>query len=978
VSVANSGDPALQQRFANWYSYYRTRLLAVKTAVTRAFAPLDQRVRVGFMAINSTFADDRTANFLRIQDFTDQHKYNWMETFTKTPAVGPTPLLRALSAAGQYFAGKMTMPLNGLPGGLNEGGAHQPIISACQSNFAIASSDGGWNTVMGHKLDGSAMDDADRDGVVGTLADVAQHYYDIDLRPDLDDRVPRREIGSMIDDNKRQHMSTFTLGFGVSGHLSFDPGYLDYPAGDYPDLLAGRKAWWNGAVINQSAYSPADTGDQRAKIDDLWHAAVNGRGQAYFTGTADEFEGALLDALLNVTNTRASGGGAGTSAIELSGTGEIGFRTSYFTKGWTGDVAGYDLGGDGVMAFAPSWNAGSLLDQKPWKERRIFFARENSSDMIPFQFGSFMEAEIRDWFMNSKAFTSAYNYKLMTAAQRKVVDSGELLVDFLRGDRTYEGFVRGRTDRLFRKRMSVLGDIVNSQPVYVKAPFFAYADKGYTEFADRNRNRQAIALVGANDGMLHAFYAAGPKAGQEAWAYVPREMLRKIARLADSSYDRNHDYFVDGTVAVGDVKIRTDLQGGGVWRTIAVGGFNNGGRGYYAIDITDTENPKPLWEFQPGQCRTELEANGNPKCHLGQSYGTPIIVKLPPAAGEPEGRWVVMVTSGYNNMGDSLGDGNGRVFVLDAVTGNVIQTASTETRPGYPAGNKTLPSNLGPLAGWVDDARTDNTVKRVYAGDMLGYVWRFDVTDAGLSRSQLIAELSGLGPTTTVDSRGETVPITPKIQAQPVTTRPELALVDGYPTVFVATGRMLGYTDLPDDSVQSIYAIRDPGGPYSLNAVVPKPREQLQRIELVTSKDNTTRTTKGSTCTAPCDATLGWYADMPPGERMTTNMRLQLGALVFPSNIPTPNDCVIGGTSWLNYVDMRTGLPLTAADSAGGGSTALRIGDALIAGMGLVKATDGKLVSIVTTVDSVVRSVDIPVTGSGGTMRRINWREVVQ
>ena len=150
--------------------------------------------------------------------------------------------------------------------------------------------------------------------------------------------------------------------------------------------------------------------------------------------------------------------------------------------------------------------------------------------------------------------------------------------------------------------------------------------------------RPAMVYVGANDGMLHAFNAA---TGDETWAYVPKLLLPTLYRLADKFYPTKHQFYVDGSPAVGDVYF------GGAWHTILVGGFNGGARGYYALDITDPANPKALWEFTD--------------TNMGYSYGRPEITKL--ATGE----WVVLLTSGYNNV--TPGNGQGYLYVVNAGTG---------------------------------------------------------------------------------------------------------------------------------------------------------------------------------------------------------------------------------------------------------------------------------------------------------------------
>ena len=170
--------------------------------------------------------------------------------------------------------------------------------------------------------------------------------------------------------------------------------------------------------------------------------------------------------------------------------------------------------------------------------------------------------------------------------------AGAPLVNYLRGDRTNEG-------TFFRARKHVLGDIVSSEARYVKAPQFSYSDPGYSAYKTAQSSRQAAVYVASNDGMLHAFNA---DTGRELWAYIPEMVLPELYRLADKNYSQNHRYFVDGTPEVGDVCTSNCTNPAtAVWKTILVGGLNGGGKGYYALDITNPASPVLLWEFTARQ-----------------------------------------------------------------------------------------------------------------------------------------------------------------------------------------------------------------------------------------------------------------------------------------------------------------------------------------------------------------------------------------
>ena len=123
-----------------------------------------------------------------------------------------------------------------------------------------------------------------------------------------------------------------------------------------------------------------------------------------------------------------------------------------------------------------------------------------------------------------------------------------------------------------------VGDIVNAEAVYVKTPLVNYADTGFAAYVSAQASRQGMVYAAANDGMLHAFNAT---TGAETWAYVPSIVLPTLYKLADKNYPALHQFYVDGTPVAGEI------YDGSAWKTIVVGGLNNGGRGYYALDVTN-------------------------------------------------------------------------------------------------------------------------------------------------------------------------------------------------------------------------------------------------------------------------------------------------------------------------------------------------------------------------------------------------------
>lgn len=212
---------------------------------------------------------------------------------------------------------------------------------------------------------------------------------------------------------------------------------------------------------------------------------------------------------------------------------------------------------------------------------------------------------------------------------QRVIADDDNLVNFIRGHRGHEGFVAKDPVKLYRKRDSILGDFVSAQPVYVQAPFAGYTENGYQSFKSAQASRKSMIYAAANDGMLHAFYGGvvsvsggvtsiSSTGGQEAWAFMPTDVLETLYKLADNDYSNRHAFLVDGTPSIGDVYDGTAAA----WKTILIAGLNKGGKAYYALDVTDPDSPKALWEFKwSSTCYDKLTPSTHGSdCNLGYTY----------------------------------------------------------------------------------------------------------------------------------------------------------------------------------------------------------------------------------------------------------------------------------------------------------------------------------------------------------------------
>lgn len=945
--------------FANWFAWYRSRMQMMKSSVSLAFQGIDDSYRVGFFTINYTDMSATSNTGLNVDDFHTTQKQKWYSRLFAGNPNGGTPLREALSRAGRLFAGEKTSVLMG---------ATDPMQYSCQKNYTILSTDGYWNGSNGYQLGGAASignhdgalprPELDGRGDSGTLADVAAYYYNTDLRTTnctgaLGGDVCANNVPTTTTDLKQtQHMVTFTIGLGIDGVMQFRSNYKQTAgAGDLPDdftaVAAGTApspttgvcSWQTSGSCNW----PQPGSDKQENIDDLWHAAVNGHGTYYSARNPNELYSGLTDALTAISASTGGAAAATTSNPNITTGDNFVFSSNYMTVEWTGELVSQNIDvTTGDILPAINWSAQTQLDGKTSATRTIYTFDASDTDLLK----SFEWANLNFTSPNTcnppadeqGCFSSTYIDSTLAqfcaagpaclSSADKVNASGQNLVNYLRGERTYESL----SPPWYRPRTHLLGDIVSAEAVYAGRYLFDYGGT----YPEKNTARSnPTVYVASNDGMLHALNAAN---GEERWAYVPSMVLPKLHKLANVNYDTNHTYMVDGTPVIGDIQV------GGAWKTVIVGGLAGGGAGYYALDISNQTAPVAKWEFRKKTgCtaatapRYTSSAGVTEDCDLGYSYGNPVIGKL-------GGTWVVLVSSGYNNHLNG-GTGVGYLYVLNADSGALIRKIATGV------GDTTTPSGLGRINAWADDAMHDNTIDYAYGGDLQGNLWRFNLIS---------------GAVTLLKSFGV---------SKPIMAKPELGLVvtstgQEKRVVFVPTGRLLGLTDLGNTDPQSFYAIWDKTSGAAPSNIVNQP----------VSSGGAGRT--GGTCESVFDddANLGWQMDFPEaGERGNTDPTLAFGTLVFSTNKPSAADSCnpSGFESWVYNIDYlcggvveKPGDPNThVATHYAGASTRPNV---VVLPSGVVKSitrTSGQQLT------NNVEEVRIGASGSG--VRRVSWRELL-
>lgn len=764
------------QNFANWFQYWRSRTLLANGGTGKAFAKQATNIRVGFGAINKTGAflgaPGTVVNGVT-NDFSGTNRTNFFDTLYKWPnANSGTPLRQALDQVGQYFLNKTTTgPWQNVVGSTGTAATDQ---FTCRQNYHILMTDGYWNratapasgsralnvdgtngTLMTsadgskyqYKTTGSTFIPAPLNGVIqptqtntdkqyadafaNTLADVAMYYWVNDLRPDWGVAMKNVPIASSnADPAFWQHLVQYTVGLGVNGGLIFPT--------DLPALTAGTKVWPD----------PELAGTEIHKVDDLWHAAVNGHGQYFSAANPKQFGDALSVALNDIAARSGDAAAVGTSSNTVRSGSKI-YISTYNTKDWSGMLEQKNLDAAGIIT-GRDWIINNLWIWPSPLSRNIISYKDATTKGVTFDFANLAVTD-------QAYFTGAATTTFSGAV------TGSDIVDYLKGVKAKELLSGG----VFRNRDSLLGDLVGSSPQYGgqgENEFYAYLPSGtpgkssyFNYFNVIKKARAPRVFVGSNDGMLHAFQVSG---GQEDFAYVPKTVMANLPSLADPAY--THKFYVNGTPTIADAY----LSG---WKTVLLGTTGAGGRGIFALDISNSV-------FSPADVLWEINSSND--AELGYTIGSPQVGRA------PNGDWVAVFGNGYESASKRA-----MLFVVNLANGAI-------TKIDTGVGSGALPNGMATPRLMIDK---NSTIKAVYAGDLQGNLWKFDFTPGGATLAFSNSRLYQAK-----DSLGNVQPITVQPDTYP---HPLGGLI-----VTFGTGKLFETGDSAVSNLQSIYGVWDKSG----------------------------------------------------------------------------------------------------------------------------------------------------------------------
>ncbi|WP_425477119.1 pilus assembly protein [Luteimonas cucumeris] len=910
--------PALLQNFANWFSFYGDRNRSMIAGLTRSLVDVEQ-MRIGMFTIN-----DREDVVMRNMDVATDKAALYNDHLLALPASGSTPNRFAVDHLGKQFQREPE----------DENDTSAPVQLACQKNVGMLFTDGYSN--QGSVDDAGNVDEGMpsplNDSHSNTLADIAAKYYLANLRDDLPadnvkvpDACKTTPNDPKLDCRNDPHMNFYGITLGAKGNL--------YGSGIYIDDPITRKVneATEAAYVTPPAWQAWEN-DRPSTVDEIWHAAMNGRGEYINATTPADITAAMRRVIAALNEGKSPAGSIAVTGSRI-GAGTLTVEPFYEAKSpgtdWYSTLTARTVSVDPVTraaTFTFAWEASAQLPDAA-SRTNVWFTN-SAGTVVPFDATNVSS-------LDTLCDSATAGMSLCTAAEIAALDTTTPItpitvadaVNYLKGDQSKEA------DGTLRFRTTRLGDIVNSTPI-VSAPTDDYGYRSlpapygssYGTYLTTTKNgRRPMVYAGANDGMLHAFDGRTSTAGGvERFAFIPQSVVGHLGNLlfpydplTEGDQKFQHRYYVDGPLAV------SDAYYDGAWETVLVGTTGAGARGVFALNVSDASHPSTsfgatdrLWEIND----TNVALPANVRQNIGFVLGKPVIVPVKTSTGTVS--WKAIFGNGYNSEG-----GKAVLFMVDiddTATPTITMIEAVETGDDVPAGSNGL-GNIVVVDRWAPNATTnaltvrsrDGFADTVYAADQKGAIWKFDLrseTPANLE-TPLFTTLKYASGTET----GTRQPITGGLTAA--------AGPGGGVLLYFGTGSFSFAGDGADETQQSLYAVLDNGGTTTLT------RADLLQQTIGTTV-NGVRTTSMNGMTAGLS---GWYLDLTNKERFVAYPRIESGVVFMPTY--SPNEavgCGAIGNNWLYGLNAltgaaalsnaRVGSPTGASPGAGTGAMVLETG----------------------------------------------------
>ena len=847
----------------------------------------------------------------------------------------------------------------------------------CRQNYLVALTDGDPEE---YDIDFSNSDLKNaNDGVSYYVDDVAKAMFELDLRPDINNKKSQAYVNNVKTD-------TIAFSNGVNGTTLLQTaanvgGGNFYQATDGTALAAafadigagveGDAASISAVAVSSVAELTTENFVYQATYEtEFWSGLLN----AYFLTAAGQFSNANFDQVNNIWVATGTPGNDITDISAVWNSGDV-VANMYLVQGDT------------------TTNDENAL----WRDidnRRIYTLNNTGTAGIPFTTAGFTDAtgfkpslnndintiaaSDRDNFINyirgdiSHEIANALGDS-ETFRQRVVISSADNIdltaLNTAGSSETFSGQASA-TAVVDIARGSIVGDMINSSPTYVADPprpwsniTYGNANNLYTDFEDNNANRPGVLYIGSNSGMVHAITTTPVSidlpasgygypdtnlnypAGAELFAYIPSFIGKNVLNDGGNASDANtmlhtlanpdyeHRYFVDAKPTASDVFMDFDYVTGNPvdpeWRTVLVGGAGAGGMGFYALDITcpvryggacsnntDVFGPNDvLWEFD-----TTHDAD------IGLTLSQPVIAKVnfnrtiavgsEDPNGNGNGRWAAIVNNGYNSA-----NGNAAIFILfldGGLNGSWVEgqdyiklyATDDNTNPFNADNDDTDGSPNGLSSPQVVDTNDDGVIDRIYAGDLKGNMWVWDVRS---NQTQANLEADSPVPLWTVNklfAAGDSITTAPQLardSQQSVASTCQANIM-----VMFGTGKYLEISDIEDPSVQSVYGVHDAcfyTDPNGLTANLTQANLTERTLTATTIDGNQVRTISGPSLALNGSTNFGWFVNLPEsGERYVFDGFVVNDIFVFNTLTPDTTACSGGSTGWQMGLDWTTGL----------------------------------------------------------------------
>jgi len=642
-------------------------------------------------------------------------------------------------------------------------------------------------------------------------------------------------------------------------------------------------AKWGG-FLDTNYNNMLDTGE--------WDSDFDGVPDSYFLVTnASKLKDQLDKVFTEIVRRNSSSSSVATNSTSV-GTDTLIYQARFNSGDWSGQIRAYHLNTDGSIGTL-AWDTNTSGKIPPVATRKVYSYNPSATGTKGVAF----------CWDATNCFAGATSF--LNTAQKTILGNVDM-VNYLRGDQGKETKNHVGT---YRDRAVLLGDIVNSDPWFVGTQSFDYEilpdpeGLGYINLraSTAYRNRRNMLYVAANDGMLHGFDSA---TGVEQFAYLPNAVINSsLLSLAAQGY--THKYLLDGSPRVGDAYFASS------WHTVLVGTTGAGGKAVFALDVTNPDSfsaSNVLWEF------TSVNDTD-----LG------VTIPLTAIARMKNGQWASIISNGYEST-----SGKAVLFIINLQDGSLIK--KIDTCPTTPC-----PTANGLSAAIPVDVNNDRITDYIYAGDLYGNLWKFDVSSS--DKANWGVAYSGLPLYVAKDK--ETTAVTQPITIKPQVGRATAAAQNTGVMVYFGTGKYYETSDTAvttGTQVSSFYGIWDKCDIFTTNCdghFTGRTSLQAQTILaegttcLVNTSTNACSSSNTSSAvrvtsnnavdysTTPVTVNnnkKGWFMDFvkPPnatveGERVVSTPILREDLIIFPTLIPSSDACAYGGTSWLMELQPTTG-----------------------------------------------------------------------